>query len=76
MTKIESAIQMIDWRMEDAQKEIEEMRGRIKDRIDSDRMWVEAEWVLHYAQNMAEAARKLCDLGERKAMLESIAEEA
>lgn len=73
MTKIEMAIQSINWKIEDEEKTIEEMRRNIKNSIDSECMTRDAGFILQYAQNMANASQRLYDLGQQKRMLESIA---
>ncbi|MCD8150623.1 MAG: hypothetical protein LUE92_13910 [Clostridiales bacterium] len=73
MTKIEMAIQSINWKIEDEEKTIEEMRRNIKNSIDSECMARDAGFILQYAQNMANASQRLYDLGQQRRMLESIA---
>ena len=75
MTRIEIAIQRIDWTIEDAEKAVEENRQRIKELVNDDTMMkYDADSVLAYAQRMADAAKKLRDLSEQRHMLEWLAE--
>nr|DAO61571.1 MAG TPA: hypothetical protein [Caudoviricetes sp.] len=75
MTKIEMAIQSTEWKIEEAEKTIEEMRRNIKQSIDSKNLGCEASFILSYAMKMDEAAKKLAELKETLEMLNFLAEE-
>ena len=75
MTKIEMAIQSTEWKIEEAEKTIEEMRRNIKQSIDSKNLGCEASFILSYAIKMDEAAKKLAELKETLEMLNFLAEE-
>lgn len=75
MTKIELAIQNTEWKIEAAEKTIEEMRQSIKGTIDSQHLELDADFILGYARRMDEAAKKLVELRETKRMLEFLAKE-
>ncbi len=75
MKKIDIAIQSIDWKIEAAEKTIEEMRKSIKSNIDSQHLEFDSDFILSYAQRMNEAAKKLLELRETKRMLECLAKE-
>ena len=75
MTKIEIAIQSTEWKIEAAEKTIEEMRQSIKGTIDSQHLELDADFILGYARRMDEAAKKLVELRETKRMLEFLAKE-
>lgn len=75
MTKIEMAIQSTEWKIEEAEKTIEEMRRNIKQSIDSKNLGCEASFILSYAMKMDEAAKKLAELKETLKMLNFLAEE-
>lgn len=75
MTKIEIALQNIEWKIEEEEKTIEEMQQRIKNRIDSNHIELAADCILSYAQKMNEAVKNLFELRETKRMLEFVAKE-
>lgn len=75
MTKIEMAIQSTEWKIEEAEKTIEEMRRNIKNVIDSDHVEFEVEFIMSYARRMNDAADRLKELRETKTMLEFVSKE-
>lgn len=75
MTKIELAIMNTKWKIEAAEKTIEEMRQNIKQSIDSKNLGCEASFILSYAMKMNEATKKLAELKETLEMLNFLAEE-
>ena len=58
MAKIEIAIMNTQWKIEEEEKRIEEMRQNIKQSIDSKNLGCEASFILSYAMKMDEAAKK------------------
>lgn len=75
MAKIEIAIMNTQWKIEEEEKRIEEMRQNIKQSIDSKNLGCEASFILSYAMKLNEATKKLAELKETLEMLNFLAEE-
>lgn len=75
MKKVELALQDFEWKIEEEEKTIEDMRQAIKARIDSQHIEASVGFIFSYAEKMNEAVKKLYSLRETKRMLEYLAEE-
>lgn len=72
MTKAELVKQSIEWKIADCEKEIEELKHKIKVTVESDNTFEMASFLPQYSMKLQEVVAKYRELHEQKKAIEFI----